>query len=266
MADYDTIFISHAHHDRAYVKELVDLIKVVGFNEIVCSSYPGYGIPQDNNIYEFLKEKLMKRVWVIFVLSKEYYQSAACLNEMGATWVLGQYYTTILLPNYNFNLVKGAIDPSRVAFKINDKSGLSEFKENLVKHLQLVRPSDSIWESARDEVIQKVNNYAAEERKKNITERVEVDDVLPKSDGSSFIVMLRLINDNDYSIDFHQVTLILTDENQNEIKLEYIHKEKLFHKENKLLQIEFSLDSTNKYDPFSHGSFIANWVARRNYS
>ncbi|MET1174592.1 toll/interleukin-1 receptor domain-containing protein [Paenibacillus amylolyticus] len=264
MAEYDTIFISHAHHDQGYVKQLVDLIKVLGFNNIVCSSYPGHNIPQDENIYNYLKERLSERVWVLFVLSKQYYQSAACLNEMGATWVLGKHYTTILLPNYSFSAIRGAVDPSRVSFKLNEKEGLNDFKENLINFLQLESPNANLWESARDDVIQKVNNFAVEERKKDLSERVEVDDIVPRSE-SNITLMLRLINDNDYSVDFHRVKVTLTDSEKNSSSFEISIQEKLHHKENKIFPKEITLVDDMRYNPFLHTTYTVDWVARRNY-
>ena len=36
------------------------------------------------------------------------------MNEMGAAWVLKNDYTTILLPGFEFNEIKGAINPRQI--------------------------------------------------------------------------------------------------------------------------------------------------------
>lgn len=53
------IFISHSSKDLTFVQALVDLFEDIGLNEenMFCSSIPGYNIPLDKNIYDYLKEQ-----------------------------------------------------------------------------------------------------------------------------------------------------------------------------------------------------------------
>lgn len=75
------------------------------------------------------------------MLSKNYYESTACLNEMGATWILHKQYQTILLPGFEFKEIEGAINPRSISFKLDDKfyrnAAMGEFKDNIVEFLQL---------------------------------------------------------------------------------------------------------------------------------
>lgn len=85
------IFISHSSKDVRYVEKIIDLIVDMGVREkqIFCSSVPGFGIPMDKDIYDYLAEEFSRTdVHVIFVLSRNYYKSIPCLNEMGAVWAL----------------------------------------------------------------------------------------------------------------------------------------------------------------------------------
>nr|WP_187307761.1 hypothetical protein [Ruminococcus sp. AF46-10NS] len=50
------------------------------------------------------------------MLSDNYYSSVACLNEMGATWVLKKEYRSILLPGL-IQKIEGAINPNKIANK-----------------------------------------------------------------------------------------------------------------------------------------------------
>ncbi|WP_235425205.1 toll/interleukin-1 receptor domain-containing protein, partial [Heyndrickxia ginsengihumi] len=133
----DTIFISHAHKDKEYVEELVKIIKVTRIEEkdvkIICTSVPGYGVPGDENIYEFLSEKLRGNAWVIYLLSNNYYDSAACLNEMGATWVLKKRYSTFVTPNFKFEDIRGAIDIAKNAFKLDERARVNDFKKPIIR-------------------------------------------------------------------------------------------------------------------------------------
>ena len=93
------IFISHSTKDKEYTKAFVDLLFDIGLkeNNIVCSSYPGLGVPLRASVYEWLVEKFQKYdLHVFYFLSRNYYKSAASLNEMGAAWAMKQKWDGIL--------------------------------------------------------------------------------------------------------------------------------------------------------------------------
>lgn len=79
---------------------------------------------------------------------------AACLNEMGAAWVLQKQYQSILLPDFDFKDIKGAINPRHVSFKLYDKynriSAMGEFKDNIINFLQLNPVDSSAWDYYRE--------------------------------------------------------------------------------------------------------------------
>ena len=87
------IFISHKKEDKAYANALVNLINfIVGADgdKIFCSSVQGYGIRQSRDIMDELKAQFSQyEIFMIIIHSPRYYQSAVCLNEMGAAWVMG---------------------------------------------------------------------------------------------------------------------------------------------------------------------------------
>ena len=81
------VFISHSSQDKDYVSCIVDFLEDIGLTQeqLFCSSIPGYGIPLDEDIYDYLKQQFQEHnLHVILVLSDNYYQSVACMNEMGA--------------------------------------------------------------------------------------------------------------------------------------------------------------------------------------
>lgn len=161
------IFISHSSKDVAFVKPLVELIASIGIEpeNLFCASVNGYGVPLNSRIYDYLKEQFENyNLIVIFVLSENYYNSPASLNEMGAAWVLQYKYTSILLPGFEFKQITGAIDPTQISIKLDsDKSELklrlSELRNVLINEFQLKRTldRDNIWEQHRDDFIDKVS-------------------------------------------------------------------------------------------------------------
>ena len=54
------------------------------------------------------------------MLSDNYYKSPACLNEMGAAWVLKKEYRSILLPGFDYKEIEGAINPRKIGIKLDD--------------------------------------------------------------------------------------------------------------------------------------------------
>lgn len=139
------IFISHSSKDVQYVKLIVDFLEGIGIrtNDLFCSSIPGYDIPINQDIYDYLRMQFNEyNLHVIFVLSKNYYQSAACLNEMGAAWVLKSKYTVFLIPGFEFKEIQGAINPRIKGIKFDDNkemmySELSQLKDNIVEEFNL---------------------------------------------------------------------------------------------------------------------------------
>lgn len=155
------IFISHSSEDRMYAEAFVELLEALGLgpNHVFCSSVPGYGIPVGEDIYDYLREELKNQeIYVIFLLSEHYYGSAACLNEMGAAWVLQSDYLSILLPGFSFRQIKGAVNPSRIAIELKADCGyrLNELKEKLETRFALAPVGINIRERHRDRFILKI--------------------------------------------------------------------------------------------------------------
>lgn len=174
------IFISHSSSDVDYVRQFVYLLEDIGLseNEVVCSSIPEYGIPLGADIYEWLSEQFQNyNLHVFFMLSNNYYKSIACLNEMGAAWVLKNKYDTILLPSFDFNQIQGAVNPRQIGIKLDSnidelKLRLSELKDTLVQELNLKSISTARWERYRDKFISNIteiqkNEQVDEEKSKN---------------------------------------------------------------------------------------------------
>lgn len=150
------ILISHASDDQEYMELLIKLLETLRFpnGTIICSSIPGYGIPGRKKIYEWLKEQFLTcNLHVIFALSYNYYASAACLNEMGATWVTKSSSMLFLLPGFGFDKIRGCVDATEVGISIDSKDAelkhrLNELKNSLLTEFSLEPIEDIRWEEA----------------------------------------------------------------------------------------------------------------------
>ena len=77
---------------------------------------------------------------MIFLLSDEYFESVACLNEMGAAWVSKSDYLSVFVPKFNFKnskFIDCVIDKQKMGIDLSDlqcKTRMLYFK-NQIKSL-----------------------------------------------------------------------------------------------------------------------------------
>lgn len=166
------IFISHSTKDKEYIAAFVELLEILGLreDEIVCSSIPPYCIPLNGKVYEWLVDKFQNcELHVMYMLSHNYYSSAASLNEMGAAWAMKQKWSAILLPGFGFGEIAGCIDPSQIGIKLDDsdvatlKFRLGELKDMLTAEFGLRSMSATVWERKRDEFLDKIASIKTEQ-------------------------------------------------------------------------------------------------------
>ena len=164
------LFISHSSEDVKYIECFVNFLEELGFDDenMFCSSVDGYNIPWGADIYEYLEKKFTNpnnELFVLFMLSDNYYASPACLNEMGAAWVLKKDYRSILLPGFEFEEIKGAIDPRKVAIRLDDKKlrmKLNDVKKQLSELFGLDGVKDTKWDKIRETLIEKIGEINEE--------------------------------------------------------------------------------------------------------
>lgn len=182
------VFISHSSKDKLYVEKIVEFLEGIGLGEsqIFCSSVHGYGIPLSENIYDFLRRQFEdNNLHVIFVLSENYYQSVASLNEMGAAWVLRNKYTSILLPGFNYSEIAGAIDPRDIALKLDASDDevnqrLLELKEMLTEEFHLTQTPFPKWERIRKRFKDAIHTAAVEDSKEELPAEIPKRAVKPR--------------------------------------------------------------------------------------
>lgn len=158
------IFISHSTSDSNYIKPFVHMLEKIGIKDkhLFCSSVQGYGIPLNEDIYTYIQQQFYNNdLYIIYMLSKNYYNSPACLNEMGAAWVLKSDYQSLLIPPFDFENIKGAIDPTKISFRIDAgkdcKYRLTELKDKIFDKLNLIPIAHHHWERIRDEFLDEIS-------------------------------------------------------------------------------------------------------------
>lgn len=98
------IFISHSSLDKKVGSTFLQILLDCGikYSDIVFTSDPRTKIPVGENIFDWLKNQLSETPLVINILSDNYFSSIACLNEMGASWIVGNKVYSIVISAVTF--------------------------------------------------------------------------------------------------------------------------------------------------------------------
>ena len=154
------IFISHSSADKKVVEALVDLLIIIGVNkpeQMFCSSCPPFDVKVNNDIFATLKEQYDKyHLYMIYMLSDNYYNSPVSLNEMGAGWVLQYDYQCITLPGFSPNDIKGCVDAKKKALVLDSETlrlELNDFIDEIVKLMKLPPIDPKLLETKKDRFI-----------------------------------------------------------------------------------------------------------------
>ncbi len=140
------IFISHSSANKDYGEAIIDLLRGIGVNddEIIFTSNTAYGIPVGQNIFNWLKSQIDDKPFVIYLLSAEYYKSVACLNEMGAAWIVESEHAVLFVPDFDIDCKEfrsGALDPREIGFYLNNEERLLSFIQQLEEKFNLSKNS-----------------------------------------------------------------------------------------------------------------------------
>lgn len=168
------LFISHSSKDVEYIRTFIEFFESIGMSteSIFCSSVEGYKIKWGEDIFDYLSSEFNNdenNLIVLFMLSDNYYSSVACLNEMGATWVLKKEYRSILLPGFEFKKIEGAINPNKIAIKLDKEKdmrySLTDVRKQMAEWFDLENIEEQRWDRIRDKFIESVEKIRAEQEK-----------------------------------------------------------------------------------------------------
>lgn len=135
-------FISHSSIDAKIAKNLAYLINDLGVKneKIVCTSVPEFGVKHGENIIEFLKQSFEYDITVIYVISKNYFNSRYCLNEMGAAWIK---QTDKIIVKLDDEEIKDCVLSSSDFYSKYDKDGAHQIYEYLLEK-GAIKPIESV--------------------------------------------------------------------------------------------------------------------------
>lgn len=147
------IFLSHSSKDAKIAEAFKTYLFNIGVdidNDLYFTSNNDTGIALGNDVLTDIHNELTNAKIVILLLSKNYYSSAYCMNEMGATWILNKAFIPFILPEIENQTMVGVIGNNKQYGVIN-KSVLNTFYDKHIKDIftKRNRPTNEI-ENARD--------------------------------------------------------------------------------------------------------------------
>ncbi len=192
------VFISHRGTQTPFVTAFVELLEKCGFKSenLFCSSVPGFNIGLDEDIIETLRKKFVDYdLYVVYVFSTDFFESAYCLNEMGAAWVLQVENSIIVTRDMDETVIDGVVNKTktRVSFKDSDlqlKNRMVELRNKLLTFAGIPEVEEVNWNRYYDKFISDVksingngaNNKTVASRNSSVSFSTEnPDDVVQKA-------------------------------------------------------------------------------------
>ncbi len=145
------VFISHASVDKELAEAVADLLRLgtgLAHTRILCTSLDGMAIPIGTTDYlEFLRTQISGAGLVLPLLTPAFFDSEACLIEIGAMWGLSIPAFPLLVPPIEFARIEKLLGKIQGA-KITDSSGLSELHDKVTRTFGL-DVETAMWEGKK---------------------------------------------------------------------------------------------------------------------
>ncbi len=163
------IFLSHRSVDSAYGDCIERLLVGIGVSneQLIYSSHPLHKIPLNQNIYDYLRSNLQQHIFMIILWSNDYLESPACLNEMGAIWVMQSDYTNVYTPDFEFGNPKYhecAVDTRKMGAVLKGdkhcKANMRELIDTICHYLSLAPDEQTIMHYL-DTFMEEIKNIAS---------------------------------------------------------------------------------------------------------
>lgn len=154
-----TIFVSHRSIDKDIADKLIDYLAILGIpqNCFFCSSLPGNDVIA--KISDEVKQGLTDSLINIVILSKDYYESAYCLNEAGIIWYQNKTTIVVALPEINEKNMFGFLNSNFKLRRLSEKEDLVAIYDTIVNVLKLEKTNLQLLQ-------RKTSTFASEFSKK----------------------------------------------------------------------------------------------------
>ncbi len=177
------VFISHASPDKALADSFVRLLEGgVGLSpkQIFCASLEGQGIPPGEDFKAFIAKQLLDTEVVIALISENFYASAFCMCELGATWIQAKRFVPILVPPLGFSDLRAVLEGVQ-CLKLDSGADLDVLRDTLL-FLVKESPGTPRWNKRRSDFLVELNTVLPQLPKPRVARREEFEKLLREKD------------------------------------------------------------------------------------
>lgn len=116
------IFISHKTECMEFGKFLIRCLELTGLDvksTVIFSSANEFGVPHDQDIYDYLRGCFRDDLYVIFLFSRAFYNSNMCVAETGAAWATNKKYSNVVI-DMGFGGIDRPINNAQIGVSLAD--------------------------------------------------------------------------------------------------------------------------------------------------
>lgn len=182
--NYGKIFISHRALDKEVVDILFEFLIAVGIprESIFCSSLPGNDVKE--KISDEVKRAIDESVINIVLLSKDYYDSAYCLNEAGIIWYKDIKVIVIALPEITPDNMYGFLDSNYKIRRLNNDTDVSYIYEEIRETINIPQVKIDVFTVEFKKLLKKYEEFlnnredCIAEDNSQIEKEITIDDLV----------------------------------------------------------------------------------------
>lgn len=172
---YKKVFLSHSNKDKLYGDAVVALLMKIGLGveQILYSSDPACGIPIGKDIYDYLRNTIHDGAYMVYLLSDHYYDSIACMNEMGAAWMCQNDFLLLATPGFDYRndkFQRGAANPRSLAVPMDNMNRMRQFVIHIKEIFKIDVGSIQMETSLKEyfKMLDEIGHLKESERKKEM--------------------------------------------------------------------------------------------------
>lgn len=154
------IFISHRSTDKEVANMLADFFYGTGIpsDTVFCSSLPGNDVKK--RISDEVKAALKASAVNIVILSRDYYQSAYCLQEAGVIWYRDDVPVVLVaLPEINEKNIYGFFDKNDILRRLDSNTDILEIYDDVSKAVSAPHRRTSAIALKSDELMRRYAEF-----------------------------------------------------------------------------------------------------------
>ncbi len=165
-----SIFISHQSSEGEVAEMVRDFLVSTGIpnDQVFCTSVAGNDVKE--RISHEVKEQLQESILIILILSRNYYNSAYCLNEAGIAWYLYPDVKSIAicLPEIDEKNMSGFFNSDNIIRRLSSATDISAIYDIVRKHLNISNADHGVVTREQEKLTDRYNRFLESRQKVNL--------------------------------------------------------------------------------------------------